>query len=89
MVSEDIECDTCKRGNGIYAHCIQLSKEFGGACGNCKRGDRGARCTIRDIDGNTKLDRDEEIEMVERPKSRRAGLRIRKAIDGKERKYSA
>ena len=51
----------------MYAYCVQLSGEYGGACGNCKRGDRGAKCDIWDIDGNTQADCDKEKEMVLRP----------------------
>ena len=65
MVKEEDICKTYKKGNGMYTHCIRLPGHFGGACGNCKRRDRGAKCTTQDIDRNTKLDRDNEIEIVE------------------------
>jgi hypothetical protein len=75
IVGEDEECDNYKKGNGLYTNYARLLEEFEGVYKNCKRGDRGAQCTIRDVDGNTKVDKDEELEMVDRLKSRRARLR--------------
>ena len=73
----------------MYAHCIRLPSEYRGACGNCKRGDRGAKCDVQDIDGNTRADHDEEKEMVLRPDTGRPKRATQKIEDGKEQKYSA
>jgi Protein of unknown function (DUF3716) len=88
MCEEGEECEGCRKGNGMYAQCIRLPSEYGGACGNCKRGDRGARCTCRDLEPGTRDDVDDEPELVKRPESRREGLRAKGDKDGMQEKYS-
>ena len=84
QVVEEVDiCETCKKGNGMYTNYIRLLGYFGGAYSNYKHRDRGAKCTARDTNRNTKLDRDEEMEMVERGTPARA-LRQRDAM---QRKY--
>ena len=43
-------CKKCIDSNGIYNGCVKLESQFGGACANCKRQDRGFECKVRDID---------------------------------------
>jgi hypothetical protein len=89
------ECEKCSVGYRMFRDCTQLKGHFGGACGSCKRPDRAYKCTIRDVDGNTKLDRDEEIEMVDRTENgtrpaSKYSLRSRvNDQDANSKKYSA
>ena len=49
-----MSCERCKNGLGMYAECVffpikdtgipRESREFGGACGNCRRSGHGATC---------------------------------------------
>jgi hypothetical protein len=45
-----LACSKCKDDNGIYTRCIKLKGFCGGACGNCKRQDKGSTCEVRDTD---------------------------------------
>ena len=78
----------------MYAVCAHISGKYGGACGNCKRGDRGALCLVRDADGSTKDERDAKLDKADQTGERKMplkerGLRQRDYIDGKGKKYSA
>ncbi len=88
IAAEGEECESCQKGNSMYAQCIRLDSDFGGACGNCKRGDRGYLCTIRDVDGKLKLDNNEDNKMVKRDAPRREGLRTQGDAKGNQKKYS-
>jgi hypothetical protein len=41
-------CKKCKNNQGIFKGCVKLEGHFGGACGNCKKQDKGADCKARD-----------------------------------------
>ena len=88
---DDEMCSECEKGNGMYMECHKIPGIFGGICGNCKRDEKGYKCDIRDDNGKTKMDRDDELEMVERPEPR-CQLRQRGELteDGsyKQKKYS-
>jgi len=43
-------CDRCQRSLRPFLECRRVPGHFGGACGNCKWPDHGARCTERDKD---------------------------------------
>lgn len=43
-------CDRCERSLRPFLECRRVPGHFGGACGNCKWPDLGARCTERDND---------------------------------------
>jgi Protein of unknown function (DUF3716) len=42
----EVQCKHCEDGRGHYRGCYTLRGLFGGACGNCKRGDRGGDCGL-------------------------------------------
>jgi hypothetical protein len=54
----------------MFQDCAHIPGHYAGACGNCQRGGRGAHCSVRDVDGDTILDRDPELEMMERSPSK-------------------
>ena len=39
-------CDYCTDSKGIYSECRAIRGWFSDACGNCKRNDHGARCSV-------------------------------------------
>ena len=59
------KCKGCKKGNRMYVECIKIKGEYGGCCGNCKRRDRGANCTARDLEKTLKDDKDQELKIVD------------------------
>jgi hypothetical protein len=66
MKGEGDICEGCTKGNGWFLHCVQIPGHYDGACGNCHKGGRGSRCTIREGRGDDEFDRDVEMERVER-----------------------
>jgi hypothetical protein len=43
-------CKKCTNEQGIFIGCVKLEGHYGGACGNCKKQDKGANCEVRDVD---------------------------------------
>ncbi len=85
---EGKEYENCQKGNGMYAQCIRLDSDFRGVCGNCKQGDQGYLCTIRDVDRKLKLDNDKDNEIVKRDVPKREGLRTQGNAKRNQKKYS-
>jgi len=39
-------CTNCAEGKGVFVDCRVFKGLFDGACGNCKKRDHGARCSL-------------------------------------------
>ena len=39
-------CVSCDKGKGIFAQCIVVPGEFGGACGSCRYNRKQAKCSL-------------------------------------------
>jgi hypothetical protein len=74
---KDEGCDNCEKGNGMYAECVYIPGKYGGACGNCKRGDRGAWCSVCDRDRSAKDEQDAELEEADQTRERKMPLKGR------------
>ena len=74
-------CEYCESEGGIYRECRALEGWFGNACGNCKRNDWGARCTLSDTYKQDREDHKKEEELKRKEvKTTRAGRTIQAPV---------
>jgi hypothetical protein len=83
---EDERYSKCKKGNSIYTECRRIPGIFRGMYSNCKQDKKGWKYNIREDNRKTKLDRDKELEIVERPPSCRQ--LYQKGVINKDRIYT-
>ena len=77
----------------MYIDCVYLSRKYSRAYRNYKRGDRGAQCSVQDIDSSTKDKQDAKLNKADQTRECRMllkerGLKEQDYINRKGRKYS-
>lgn len=60
------EGEQCSEGKGIFMECRTIKGWQGNACGNCKRRDHAARCSLSDtVKADAKLLEEEQVATTE------------------------
>jgi len=75
-LSKDKGYDNCEKGNKMYTECAYIPRKYTRACGNYKKGDRGAQCSVQDRYEKAKDKQDAELEEADQTREGLKGARL-------------